>query len=347
MHLFPTLIVAISLFAGEALSFCSHTTELSDVYAPLPPTALGPTIGPSGYDVEAFGGGAYMVTDGSYQALFLVSDRGVILVDAPPTIGRKISYAIGNVTDLPVTHFVYSHHHTDHAGGAYLFTGKGVPIIAHVDTYYNLAQLPDPKRPLPTVTFHKDYVLKVGNQTLELSYKGPNHEPGNIFIYAPHQKVLMLVDVVYPGWIPFTELAVSTNIPGWIAAHDQLLEYDFKHYVGGHLARSGNRTDVEVQKEYVSDLFANCKKTIELSATDDPVVGAAAVLGVVSKLNPGNSWANFKAYLDVTAEYCANLTNAKWVGRLGAADVFGFENAYKMIESLRIDYDVLGPFAVM
>jgi hypothetical protein len=156
----------------------------------------------------------------------------------------------------------------------------------------------------------------------------------------------MLVDVVYPGWIPFTELAVSTNIPGWIGAHDQILAYPFEYYLGGHVGRPGKRRDVEIQKEYVLDLFNNCKRTIELSATDNPVVGAAALLGGVGKLNPGNTWAQFKTYLDVTAEYCANATNAKWTGKLGAADVFGFENAFKMIESLRIDYDVLGPFVV-
>ena len=156
----------------------------------------------------------------------------------------------------------------------------------------------------------------------------------------------MLVDVVYPGWIPFTELGVSTFIPGWIKVYDQILEYSFKHYTGGHLGRSGSRADVEIQREYATDLFNNCKKTVELSATNDTTVGATSALGPTSQLNPGSSWAQFKVYLDVTAQHCANLTNAKWVAKLGAADVFGFENAVKMIESLRIDYDVLGPFAV-
>jgi hypothetical protein len=49
-------------------------------------------------------------------------------------------------------------------------------------------------------------------------------------------------------------------------------------------------------------------------------------------------------YLDITTEFCANKTNEKWVGMLGGIDVFGFENAGKMLESLRLDYDQLGPF---
>jgi hypothetical protein len=41
-----------------------------------------------------------------------------------------------------------------------------------------------------------------------------------IFLSIPKaQKALMLVDVVFPGWVPFSQLAASSNIPGWIAAH--------------------------------------------------------------------------------------------------------------------------------
>ena len=62
--------------------------------------------------------------------------------------------------------------------------------------------------PIPNVTFTKNYTLQIGNQTLKLDYYGVNHLPGNIFIYAPKQKVLMLVDVLLPGWVPFPYLAI-------------------------------------------------------------------------------------------------------------------------------------------
>jgi glyoxylase-like metal-dependent hydrolase (beta-lactamase superfamily II) len=304
-------------------------------------------IGPAGYYVEDFGQGTYMVTDGSYQALFLVSTDGVIVVDNPPTIGSKMLYAIGNITTQPITHLIYSHSHADHIGGAILVLDDKVKTIAHVETANLLAQVNDPNRPAPHKTFKKDYKLKVGNQTLELSYKGPNHLEGNIFIYAPAAKVVMLVDVVFPGWTPFDRLGEVKNVPGFIQAHDQILEYDFEHFVGGHLSRSGNRADVEIQKEYVGDLFKNCKEVIELTGTNDPVLGGAAILGPVFAVNPGNSWAAFSVYLEVTAEVCANRTNEKWINRLAGSDVFQVANAQTAIESLRIDYGVLGPFANM
>lgn len=280
------------------------------------------------------------------KAFFLVSDKGVIVVDCPPTIGHKLLWAIGNTTSIPVTHVIYSHHHADHIGAVYLF-GPKVETIAHVDTYEHLSQTPDSNRPLPKTTFLKTHNLHVGNQTLELSYKGEIHVSGNIFIYAPLQKVLILIDTVFPGWAPFALLGQAKNLPLFIAAHDLILSYPFDHYIGGHLGRSGNRTDVLVQQEYVLDLKHNCEVAINKSATNDSVLGFEAIVGPVAEKNPNNTWAPFKAYLDTLSTYCANVTNEKWVGRLAAADVFGFENAGLVVESLRIDYGILGPFGTV
>lgn len=341
------ILAAACASAAPQGSPASSTVDVPQ-YAPVPTGALGPDLGAAGYRVEPFGGGVYMVTDNLYQALFLVSDEGVIVVDNPPTIGQNMIYAIGNVTDTPITHVVYSHAHADHIGGAFLY-GEDVTIIAHKDTAEELSLVPDPKRPPPDVTFKKHYKLRVGNQTLELEYKGPNHQPGNIFIYARKQKVLMVVDVVFPGWVPFAYLAESQNIPGWIKAHEQILEYDFDYYVGGHLTRYGVRADVETQKEYILDLKNNCEQAIILSAlppnSTNPI-SANVILPAVLAVNPGNSWAAFREYEDAVARYCETVTNQKWITRLGGADAYGFANAYAMVESLRIDYDVLGPFAV-
>ncbi len=58
----------------------------------------------------------YWVTDGSYNTMFLVTDKGVVAVDAPPTIGKNYLKAIAEVTNKPVTYVIYSHAHLDHIG---------------------------------------------------------------------------------------------------------------------------------------------------------------------------------------------------------------------------------------
>ncbi|KAJ7258278.1 beta-lactamase-like protein [Mycena rebaudengoi] len=350
MQLFR-MISVLSLAAGGLA--CGHPHAHDEVaikiapgpsdtqiqFAPLPSTADSVPIDPRlGYFVGDLGGGVYWVTDGSYSNMFLVSTHGVILVDAPPTIGHNLLYAIGNTTRLPVTHLVYSHLHTDHIGGASLFNASHPTIIAHAETLSLLSSLSprDPLRPLPHVTFEDNYTVRVGNQTLELSYHGPNHTPGNLFMYAPAQRVALLIDVVFPGWAPFAELAVSDFISGWTAAHDVLLTFDFDVFVAGHVGRLGTKHDVLLQKKYIEDLRDSCASAInggfDVTAATGPTVAA----------NPGNAWAGAKATFRVAAQTCADNTTSRWLGVLGAADVFAFENAYRMVIALRIEYNVLG-----
>ena len=33
----------------------------------------------------------------------------------------------------------------------------------------------------------------------------------------------MLVDVIFPGWVPFSNLALSAFVPGFITVHEQAL----------------------------------------------------------------------------------------------------------------------------
>ena len=237
----------------------NSSTSKNATTIPIPQAAKGPPIPAKGYLVQQIRDHLYWVTDGGYNTMFLVTNKGVIAVDAPPTLGKNYLKAIAEVTNKPVTFVIYSHAHIDHIGAAGMFPGNATYIAqqetaAELQRAKSVAKNASMVPPIPTVTFTKNYTLQVGNQTLQLAYYGNNHFPGNIFIYAPKQKVLMLVDVIFPGWAPFPYLAVAKDVAGFIKAHDIVLKYDFDTLVGGHLTRLGTRNDVIVQKEFVSDL---------------------------------------------------------------------------------------------
>ena len=330
-------------------SRCVDNDDLQHIYAPVPSSVLPIPLNSDGYAVQSFGGGAYLITDGSYVNFFLASTEGGILVDAPPTIGHKIEWAIGNITTLPLRYFVYSHSHGDHIGGAFLFANKmGVKTVAHDYTKEELGALNDPNRPPPDISFWDKYTIELGNQTLELSWKGlgPIHDPGNIFIWAPAQKVLTVIDTVFPGWVPFSTLALSASARGYINIHDQILAYPFDHYIGGHQGKAGVRQDVIDNQNYVLDVFNNCKTAITLSATNDSRVGITQTIPPFLAVNPNNAWGEFNLYYNTVADLCYNLTSAKWLGKLAGQDVYGFSHAWKMVGELRLQYDFLGPFGV-
>lgn len=331
------LLTSFAFSHGLSKRQTSSIGNGTQVFAPLPEGIDEAEVGPEGYTVQSFGGGAYLVASGTHEAMFFASDEGVIVVDYPTSLGPGLKYAIGNVTKAPVTKFIYSHGHADHVDGAHLFAEDAVDFIAHEETASYLAQLSDPQRPVPKVTFKDKKTIKVGNQTLELSYKGPNHQVGNIFIYAPDHKILMLVDVLTPKWVPFYQLGIAESVPGFINSVDQILEFDFEHFVGGHLTRSGSRQDILVQKEYIRDLFFSCREAVYGGFDPRPLVG------VVLSNNPGNLQAAAKAIYYAQAEVCANAVTPRWIDRLGGADVFGFDHALKMVLSFATDYSRTTP----
>ena len=297
--------------------------------APVPAAALGPAIDPAkGYFVEEIRDGLYWVTDGIYQVMFLTTGEGVIVVDAPVTMGENLLKAISEVTNEPVTHVVYSHYHRDHIVAASVYPSDAI-IIAHEETAARLARNHDSNRPIraPTVTFKDTYTLQVGSQTLELSYQGPIHAPGNIFIHAPAQKVLMLVDVVWPGWVPFKAFGLAEDTPVFIRAPDQILAIDFNTLVSGHVGRLGTRQDVEIQNQYVQDVRANTAQALQ-------TVDFFAIAQQVGFENTRNAWVLFDTFLNSVSRVCADLTEAKWTGQLGGADVFTFDHCFKMTMSM-------------
>jgi glyoxylase-like metal-dependent hydrolase (beta-lactamase superfamily II) len=312
-------------------SALSNSTMLKTDYAPVPENARGPTIPEKGYVIEDLGENLYFLSNGAYNTIFMVTNNGVIAIDAPPAIGENYLKAISEVTDNPVTHFIYSHTHTDHVGAANIFPDNAT-YIAHEDTANQLKLSNDTNRPLPNITFTDGYDLKVGNETvLSLGYHGVTHEPGNIFMYAPKQKTLMLVDVIYPGWVPFDGLGGSENITGFIEVPNTIMNnYDLENFVGGHLTRLGTVDDIRMHQEFIQDLKATAQQVLQNVSFGD-------IAKVVGPANPGNPWSTTNTYLEAINQQCTKEMSDKWQNRLGGVDIFMDDNCAAMLKSLRLD----------
>ena len=308
-------------------AYLISTLHVGSAYA-TEQTIDDPVIGPKGYYVDSYGGGAYWITDGLYNSMFVVTNDGVVVVDAPPSYADQLPAAIREVTDKPVKYFVYSHHHNDHTGGSAVF-GDDVIRVGHELTAQELRRKGDPNRPVPTVTFSDSYTLKLGNQQVELRYPGLQHSPGNIFIYLPTQKVLMLVDVLYPGSVPFKDFAVAASVSGYFHAFDQAREYDFEYFQGGHVGRPGTRRDFEDAYGYIVDVQANAVKAMQIT---NPA------LSFTSEDNPiKEPYFLINTYLEAASEVCAQMTLEKWRQQLNAGDLYTKGHCWTTVLDLIID----------
>src|SRR3954447_12429465 len=89
-------VPAIGALVGGALAEPAAADTLPD-YAPIPPSALGPAVNAQGYFVGRVKRNLYWVTDSTYQAAFLTTNDGVVLFDAPASIGHNLQRAIDQI----------------------------------------------------------------------------------------------------------------------------------------------------------------------------------------------------------------------------------------------------------
>src|SRR2546428_10299697 len=299
-------------------------------YAQVPRSAIGPPLNDHGYYVGKVERNLYWVTDATYQAAFLTTPDGVVLFDAPPTIGHNLQRAIDEIAKAngvgnKVTHLSYSHHHADHAGAASLF-GKDVVRIGHEETRRLLLRDNDPARPAPEETFSDRRTIHIGGERIELAWHGSNHTPDNSYIHFPDHDTLMLVDIVNCGWAPVYISNLTEDIPGYVAALAHALTYPWRHYIGGHLGRLGTRDDVTLHQQYMADIDASVRKAL---GTVDPTP-------FYMKYGE-NAWAAVKGYVDACADAAAAPVIEKYTGVLAAADVFTASTAFWVMESNRLD----------
>jgi len=278
------------------------------------------------YDLKEVKDDVYVVSSNGYNAMFLVTGEGVIVIDAPPGIGDKISKAISEVTNETITHLIYSHSHKDHIGAAHIFQQPGIETVAQKETGDILKMRNDSERPLPTITFVDNTTLTIGNKTIQLTYPGPYHQRGNIFIYLPEQKVLMAVDQLAPGEVPWKHLAATPEVPALMRSYDQALAYDFDVYVPGH-GNTGTKEDIKIQQEYINDLKINSQFALtNVNFTE-----------ATENIDKQNNAAVTEAYFNALTDICVNKMENKWKDKLNGVGVWTDEHCEKMIQSIRVD----------
>lgn len=312
------------------------------VAADVPIAAYGPQVDQAkGYHVAEVkpGTGVWWVTEGSHQAMFLTTGEGVIVVDAPPIFGDRIAAAIAEVTNEPVKYLIYSHPHADHIAGAWQFP-DGIEVVATAAAAEKVkagqsGATPFPfgtfvgGKPVPDVTrlIATGDTLKLGSQVLEFRELQGAHSDGDLAVLVPAHGIVMAVDVVWAGWIPFEALGHAEDVGGYIAANKALLEMDWDVMVSGHVGRLATREDVATNIAYLDDLVAAVARSLQ---TTDYMVAA-------NRAGFANPFLTVETYFDIVAETAAKEVEAKWVGKLAGADVWTYSNARAVMTWLRLN----------
>jgi glyoxylase-like metal-dependent hydrolase (beta-lactamase superfamily II) len=269
-----------------------------------------PDLGEKGYLLQPLAPDVYFFSTGTYNTMFITTSMGVVVIDPIRGKGHLLKKAIQEVTDKSPKYMIYSHAHLDHIGDAHLFA-KDVQIIAHLETRKLLERYKDPHRPIPQISFGKNYSLSLGGTRIDLIYPGEGHGKGNIMIHLPRQKVLMVVDVATPKSVPFLNFA-TIDIYSQIKGIEQALNLDFDVYVAGHLHRTGTKKEMlEVLKYYLASKRANKAALRKISFLD-----------VKARSRTQDPERLFGEYYQAVAGECYRILKKEWKPRLMGFEAF-------------------------
>ena len=316
------VLILATVFSGilSAQSSDECSQENLKNYVPVLPAVKAKfwKIDPAlGYAVKNVGGGVYVISDNGWQSAFLVTDDGVIVLDAPASFGKNIPAAIAKVTDKPIKMLIYSHVHKDHIGGSAAFRNiKGLQIVALDTVYEFLKEMNDPNRLLPNVTFKSEKTIRLGGKTVELTRHNYHSPEGDLFIYVPEAKFLMAIDSVTSGYAPFQGFDLTTNFHEYLKVFDEILAYDFDTFVGGHLTDTGTRKDVEITREFTYDVYHTVKRI------HNGLDQAAVVSEAEKTVGLDNEFLLFKVVLDKVVNDSVKELQPRWIDRLAGVDVW-------------------------
>ena len=133
--------------------------------------------------------GLFVITGGGCNSLLRLSANGFILVDgkrpgnyeAISELAKKVSFS-----EQPIRVLIISDHQPNHTGNNAAFLADGTQIVAQENVKQNLiASNSGGKVTLPSMTYERDYVVKLGGVEAKLMHYGNAHTSGDTVGVVP------------------------------------------------------------------------------------------------------------------------------------------------------------------
>ena len=164
--------------------------------------------------------GLYLITGGGGNSLLRLSAGGLILVDGklPGAYRPLMSQVrkISKLSDLPVRVLIVTDHHENHTGNAAQFAAAGIPLLVqeNVESYLPATNPAGDKAIAPTVTYDREYKLRMGGVEVQLFHFGNAHSNSDTVVYFPDLKVIAVGDLFTPD-TPAPDFAEGGSLVNW------------------------------------------------------------------------------------------------------------------------------------
>lgn len=294
---------------------------------------------PTGFRLTKARDGIWIYEDFAYFALILYKGSRLAVLDFPEAANeRGLPFITDAVIDIVGEKkprridMVYSHAHYDHIGGGTAFfnwakeryPAAKIFIWGTFETRRVIRASETKRAPIPNVIVRSRGRTLTLDDDLEVKMMlVGGHTRQDLALYIRPQKeapgILMLIDIVFPRWAPFFNVAITDNVARAISVQREILALDFDIFIGGHL-RIGSKGDVRESLRYYEDLIAAGQEGF---VVDNEVLGSSEFGNIFdpSAREFGNLWFAFGVFRDLQVDTCARRMIKRWGCRIGGVDV--------------------------
>jgi glyoxylase-like metal-dependent hydrolase (beta-lactamase superfamily II) len=249
----------------------------------------GPAAGQTVEKIRELKPNLYMITGGGANTLVRVTTEGLIIVDTKNPGDenyKRLMEEISSVSPLPVKYVLNTHHHPDHVGNNQKFIDAGAQVVGlealktHMTSDPRTKDIPGP----PTITFAKDYVLKLAGAVVEAHAYGRGHTGDDTMVYFPDARVVMVSDQITNA-TPIVDFANGGSAVEWTTILDGVLKLDFEMAIPG---RGDPKTRAEVQafRMNFAALVSRASDAIKAGAGRDQLAAQVKIDDLGWQFNP-------------------------------------------------------------
>jgi glyoxylase-like metal-dependent hydrolase (beta-lactamase superfamily II) len=180
----------------------------------------------------------------------IIGEKESMVIDAKMSeaSAKEMLVHIKKISPVPIGILAFTHSDGDHVNGITGFP-PDLNIIAHEETkrYMDDAFKDDRQRAyLPRMTTFgpQGFEYDLGNRKVKLYYFGPAHTSGDVVVFCPGEKVVIMGDLIFIGRDPLIHRHKNGSSFGLVKVLREALKLDADVFLSGHADKAA-RADVE------------------------------------------------------------------------------------------------------